>query len=100
MGRRRKRVGLDENARFGSVDLLDHGLRAAAVRTEIDLDGRQGLSLLALRGFLPDKRGRRGKGSGRGAAGVSYRAFNTVGCHGCDCSRNDRYVYSASIIVS
>ena len=31
---------------------LHHGLRAAALRAEIDLDGRQGLGLLALWGIL------------------------------------------------
>ena len=37
---------------LGGGDLLHHGLGAAALGGEEDLDGRQGLGLLALRGVL------------------------------------------------
>ena len=41
-----KAICLDEDRRLGVADLLDHRIRAATVRAEIDLDGRRGLGLL------------------------------------------------------
>ena len=41
MGTLVKRVGLHQDRGLGGVEFLDHGLRAAAFRREVDLDRRQ-----------------------------------------------------------
>ena len=42
-GSRGEAVSLDEDRGLGGVDLFDHGIGAAALGREVNLDGRQGL---------------------------------------------------------